>query len=194
MVHPIERASFEILSAQVDLSHLPPGARAVIARVIHASADLEYATSMVVEEAAVGAGVAAVIAGAPVIVDVEMVRAGIAQPTVCLLSEARADPSGFPTRSAQAIRAAAARHPDGAIWVIGCAPTALQEVVDLTAAGAIRPALVIGLPVGFVGAAESKEVARQLDVPTITNTGNKGGSAAASAAFNALVRLADLPA
>ena len=190
MVHPIERESFEILAGRVDLAHLEPGPRAVVARVIHASADLEFATSLVLSTAAVTAGVDAVRAGAPVVVDVQMVAAGIAGPTVCRLADAQADPTGYPTRSAQAIRLAAADHGEGAVWVIGCAPTALQELVGLVHAGAVRPALIIGLPVGFVGAAESKAAARRLAVPTITNVGEKGGSAVAAAAYNALERLA----
>lgn len=192
-IHPIEVESYRILAGRVDLGHLAPGPRAIVERVIHASADLEYATSMVLDERAVAAGIEAVGAGAPVVVDVEMVRAGIARPTTCLLSATTPDPSGYPTRSAMAIRAAAERHPDGAVWVIGCAPTALLEVVALTRSGTIRPALVIGLPVGFVGAAESKEAARDLTVATITNVGEKGGSAVAAAAFNALVRLSGAP-
>ena len=85
---------------------------------------------------------------------------------------------------------AAAEHPAGAIVVVGCAPTALVEVLNLHAAGRFQPALVIGLPVGFVGAAESKERARAADLPVITNRGEKGGSAVAAAAVNAIVRLA----
>ncbi|MHB8464585.1 MAG: precorrin-8X methylmutase [Acidimicrobiales bacterium] len=190
-VHPIEAESYAILARRIDLTHLAEGPRAVIERVIHASADFEFAGSMVVDRAAVDAGVRALRSGAPMITDVEMVRAGISgYPTVCLLSATPADPTGESTRSARAVRAASALYPDGAIWVVGCAPTALLEIVALTANGTIRPALVIGLPVGFVGAAESKEAARRLDVPTITNVGEKGGSAVAAAACNALIRRA----
>jgi precorrin-8X/cobalt-precorrin-8 methylmutase len=190
MTHPIEEESYRILAGRVDLDAWAPGPRAVIARVIHASADVDLARSMVVDEAAVAAGVTAVEAQARAIADVEMVRAGItAYPTTCLVRDAEAGRGGFPTRSAMAVRAAAARHADGAIWVVGCAPTALQELVHLIAAGTVRPALVIGLPVGFVGAADAKAALRQLDVPAISNTGEKGGSAVAAAAFNALVRL-----
>lgn len=88
------------------------------------------------------------------------------------------------------MRLAADRHPDGAVVVVGCAPTALVEVIALVDAGVFRPAVVIGLPVGFVGAAESKELARRCRVPSITNVGEKGGSAVAAAAANALVRIA----
>jgi precorrin-8X/cobalt-precorrin-8 methylmutase len=189
-IHPIEVESYRILAERVDLSHLQPGARAVVERVIHASADLEYAETMVVDEEAVDAGIAATRAGAPVITDVEMTRAGITGiETVGYLRDAVAT-DGL-TRSAAAMRLAAAAHADGAIVVVGCAPTALVEVLDLHAAGVFRPTLVIGLPVGFVGAAESKEQARAAtDLAVITNRGEKGGSAVAAAAVNAIVRLA----
>ena len=188
--HPIERESYRILAGRVDLGHVAPGPRAVIERVIHASADLDYADSMVVDEAAVDAGVAAVRAGAPAIVDVTMVAAGItAYPTQCLLHEAVAGPGGFPTRSQVGTELASERHPSGAVWIIGCAPTALRALVERVDAGQVQPALVIALPVGFVGATEAKAAARDLDVPVITNRGEKGGAAGAAAAFNALVRL-----
>jgi precorrin-8X/cobalt-precorrin-8 methylmutase len=198
-VHPIEAESYRILADRLDLSHLDPGVAAVISRVVHASADLELGASLVTDPASVAAGVEAVRAGAPVICDVQMVRAGItAVETSCLLAEAPASPGGIPTRSATAITLAARRWPEGAIFVIGCAPTALVEIVRLVEAGQLRPALVIGLPVGFVGAADAKAALRRLaehppgDRPlaTISNVGEKGGSAVAAAAFNALVRLA----
>jgi precorrin-8X/cobalt-precorrin-8 methylmutase len=97
-----------------------------------------------------------------------------------------------PTRAAAGVRAAAARHPTDAIVVVGCAPTALDEVVDLAAQCRFEPALVIGMPVGFVGAAESKARLRASGLPAISNVGEKGGSAVAAAAVNALVRLAAL--
>jgi precorrin-8X/cobalt-precorrin-8 methylmutase len=91
-------------------------------------------------------------------------------------------PDGL-TRSAAGIREAAAQHPDGAAWVIGNAPTALEELLTLDAS----PALVIGLPVGFVGAAESKAALRESGLPAVSNVSEKGGSAVASAALNALL-------
>jgi precorrin isomerase len=198
-VHPIESESYRILRERIDLSDLSPKVAAVTARVIHASADLEFADLMVLDEASVSAGIDAVLAGAPVICDVQMVRSGITSTaTTCLLDQATAGPNGIPTRSADAITRAAARWPDGAVFVIGCAPTALFEVVRLVESGDLRPALVIGMPVGFVGAAESKEALRRVaanpphdrSVPAISNRGEKGGSAVASAAFNAIARLA----
>lgn len=188
-IHPIEVESYRILGERVDLTRFGDGPRAVVARVIHASADLEFADLMVVDEAAVAAGVGAIRRGAPVVTDVEMVRHGLTGVEArCYLADAVAD--GDLTRSAAAMRLAAERHPDGAVVVVGCAPTALFEVLDLAAAGRFRPALVIGMPVGFVGAAESKEALRSSGLPAISNVGEKGGSAVAAAAFNALRRLA----
>jgi precorrin-8X/cobalt-precorrin-8 methylmutase len=191
VIHPIETESYRILETRVDLSHLDPGPRAVVERVIHASADPEYAASTIIDVVAVDAGVHALRVGAPVLCDVEMVRCGIrGAATECLLAEnGSADPDG-PTRAALGMRSAAARHPAGAVVVVGCAPTALDEVLDLADGGVFAPALVIGLPVGFVGAAESKARLRASGLPAISNIGEKGGSAVAAAAVNALVRLA----
>ena len=187
-VHPIEAESYRILAERVDLSAFGPVAAAVVARVIHASADVDYATTMVVDEAAAAAGVAALRAGAPVVVDVEMVRHGITGADARCYLPAGAQPGT--TRSAAGMAAAAEAHPHGAVVVVGCAPTALEEVVRLHDAGRFTPALVIGMPVGFVGAAESKERLRASGLPAISNIGEKGGSAVAAAALNALVRLA----
>jgi precorrin-8X/cobalt-precorrin-8 methylmutase len=186
-IHPIEAESYRILSERVDLSRFGPAAAAVVARVIHASADLDYATTMVVDEAAARAGVAALRAGAPVLVDVEMVRHGISGVDArCFLPERVTGT----TRSAAGMAAAAHAHPEGAVVVVGCAPTALDEVLRLHDAGMFRPALVIGMPVGFVGAAASKDRLRASGLTAISNAGEKGGSAVAAAALNALVRLA----
>ena len=189
-IHPIEAESFRILEARVDLRRFPPGAAAVVARVVHASADLEYAQTMVVDDDAVDAGIEALRAGAPVICDVEMVRHGLARMHAeCYLADAEPAHRDL-TRSAAGMRVAAERHPAGAIFVVGCAPTALVEIVRLAAEGALTPALVIGLPVGFVGAAESKQALRDSGLPAISNIGEKGGSAVAAAALNALMRMA----
>jgi precorrin-8X/cobalt-precorrin-8 methylmutase len=196
-VHPIEAESYRILGERVDLDRWPPRSRAVVARVIHAAADVGYADTLVVDEAACAAGVAALRAGAPVVSDVEMVavatkRAG----TVSLLAEGRVraerDRATDPdlTVSAAAMRVAAERWPEGAVVAVGNAPTALEEVVALAAAGRFAPALVIGLPVGFVGAAEAKAALRASGLPAISNVGERGGSAVAAAALNALWRLA----
>jgi len=192
-VHPIEMESYRILAERVDLSGWPPGPRDVVARMVHATADESFALTARIGEQAVEATVAALAAGAPVVCDSRMVVAGIPSVggTVCLLDEVPEAPSGD-TRSAAAIRLAAERHPAGAVWVVGNAPTALFALLDLVAAGAVRPAAVVGLPVGYVGAAESKERlwASALRTVAITNAGVRGGSPAAAGAVNALNRLA----
>jgi precorrin-8X/cobalt-precorrin-8 methylmutase len=192
--HPIEIESYRLLDQRVDLSHLPPAVRAVVARVIHATADTDYADTMALDEGTVLAGVAAVRAGAPVVTDVEMVRHGITGvETVCYLDQIGSTLATGPTRSARAMALAARRHPTGAVVAVGCAPTALLEAVRMATEEAFTPAIIVGLPVGFVGAADAKAAARASGLPTITNAGDKGGSAVAAAAVNAIVRLAQAP-
>src|SRR5439155_19886848 len=131
-IHPIEVESYRILSERLDLSTWPARCRTVVERVVHATADVEFATTMVVTEATVAAGVAAIRAGAPVVTDVEMTRAGITGARAeCFLVRARVVPGGAATRSAAAMRLAAEAHPAGAVVVIGCAPTALTEGLPL---------------------------------------------------------------
>ena len=185
-VHPIERRSYEILRSRIDLSALPPHTRAVTERVVHASADLDYARELVCDEAALAAAAGALAAGAPIVADVQLVAAGItARPVVCRVREARG--SAGRTRSAAAVHLALDEVGPGAVWVVGCAPTALEELIALGSAAA--PALVIGLPVGFVGAAESKAALRESGLPAVSNVSEKGGSAVAAAALNALLYL-----
>lgn len=181
-VHPIEQESFAILRSRVDLSHLPPLSRAVVERVVHSSADLGYVDDLVLDEASLQRGVEALRAGAPVVTDVQMVAAGITTvDAVCRIRTASAR-DGL-TRSAAAIQDAYAEVGPGAVYVVGCAPTSLFELV----AGDYAPALVIGLPVGFVGAAESKLALRESGLPAVSNVSEKGGSAVAAAALNALL-------
>ncbi len=181
-VHPIEQQSFAVLRSRVDLSHLTPLVRAVTERVVHASADLGYVDDLVCDEAALQSGCEALLAGAPVVADVQMVAAGItAREVVCRLGPARAEQGR--TRSAAAVRLAFSEVGPGAVWVVGCAPTALSELILLD----VQPALVVGLPVGFVGAAESKAALRASGLPQVSNISEKGGSAVAAAALNALL-------
>ena len=190
--HPIEVESYRRMEERVDLSSWPDGAREVVARMVHATADESFATTARVGDAAVEAAVDALRREAPVVCDARMVVAGLTSipGAVCLLDDV---PTAAPgdTRSAAAFRLAAARFPAEALWVVGNAPTALAVLLDLHAAGALRPAAVIGLPVGYVGAAEAK--AALWDSPlrsiVITNVGERGGSAVAAAAVNALARL-----
>jgi precorrin-8X/cobalt-precorrin-8 methylmutase len=186
-VHPIEEESYRILRGLVDLSHLGPLSRAVAERVIHASADPEYAETLVLDEGALRGGLDALRSGVPVVADVGMVAAGVtAREARCFVSDPQArrlaEERGI-TQSAAGFRVAAEEVGEGAIWVVGNAPTALSELVGM----GVRPALVVGLPVGFVGAAESKERLIDSGLPAVANRGPKGGSAVAAAALNALI-------
>ena len=186
-IHPIETESYRILRGMIDLSHLGPLSRAVAERVIHASADLDYAESLLLDEAALENGVSALRRGEPVVTDVRMVAAGITgRQTLCLVSDPRAqalsEQLGI-TRSAAGFRVATEEVGKGAVWVVGNAPTALFALLALD----VAPSLVIGLPVGFVAAAESKSALLASGLPAIANRGPKGGSAVAAAALNALI-------
>lgn len=197
-VHPIEVESYAILRERLAREHpftdaWPPLARAVLERVVHASADLDYALDLVLpDEAVLERAVAALSGGAPIVADVAMVAAGITRrDAVCRIADARAAELAAAegiTRSAAALRLAAREAGAGAVYVVGCAPTALFEVVARCAW--YEPALVIGLPVGFVGAVESKAAVRAdavLSGRSVSNRGGKGGSAVAAAAVNALL-------
>jgi precorrin-8X/cobalt-precorrin-8 methylmutase len=195
-VHAIEQESYAILRAQLaerypSVGAWPPLARAVLERVVHASADLEYAADLVLPDEGVLAGaVEALRGGAAIVADVAMVAAGItARPALCRISDPRAAQlagAAGRTRSAAALRLAAAEAGPGAVYVIGCAPTALFELIEH--AEEFQPRLVIGLPVGFVGAVESKRALRErADLPSVSNVSGKGGSAVAAAALNALL-------
>jgi precorrin-8X/cobalt-precorrin-8 methylmutase len=186
-IHPIEVESYEILRSRVSTAHLPRWTRAVVERVVHSSADVSYVEDLVCDEAVLAAGATALADGAPLVVDAAMVGAGITTyPSTCLLSHPevaeRAAATGD-TRSAAAFRLAAERVGPGAVWVVGNAPTALFALLELD----VAPALVVGLPVGFVGSVESKEALRASGLPALTNRSEKGGSAVAAAAVNALL-------
>src|SRR6478736_2573058 len=179
-VHPIEAESYRILRSRIDLSTLPPLTRAVTERIIHATADFDYVTDLVCDEMALAAGVEALRRDAPVIADVGMVASGITgYPVICKIGDslsARLARTANLTLSAAAVRMAHGEAGPGAIWLVGCAPT--------------KPALVIGVPVGFVGAAAVKDDLRASGLPALSNVSEKGGSAVAVAAFNALLRIA----
>jgi precorrin-8X/cobalt-precorrin-8 methylmutase len=183
-VHPIEARSYEILRGRVDTSDLPSWTRAVVERVVHASADPAYVGDLVCDEDALARAAVDLAAGAPIVADVRMTAAGItARPAICRLPDAVA--SAGLTRSAAAVRLAVGEVGPGAVWVVGCAPTALDELLAL--ADRARPALVVGLPVGFVGAVEAKEALRASGLPAVSNRSERGGAAVASAAVNALL-------
>jgi precorrin-8X/cobalt-precorrin-8 methylmutase len=185
--HPIEVESYRILRSQVDTSRLPPITRAVTERVIHASADLAYATDLCCDEDALGAGRRALAMGMPLVVDVRMLAAGITSRDCVVALDLTPAPMPGLTRSAAGIRAAAAQHPEGAVWAVGNAPTALRELIRLAAQGSVHPVLVIGLPVGFVDAAAAKAALRESGLPALSNRSAKGGTAVAAAVVNALL-------
>ena len=152
-IHPIEVESYQILRSRVDTSALPPLTKAVVERVIHASADVEYLHDLVCDEATLQVAYDALAQGAPIVCDVAMVAAGITRADARTWLNSPHIPHlvreyGI-TRSAAGIRLAVAEIGPGAVWVIGNAPTALFELLEL--ADLAQPALVIGLPVGFVG-------------------------------------------
>lgn len=195
----IEQESFRRIEAAVGAHGLPEPQWAVVRRMIHASADVELAALVRFHPQALEAGVAALRQRRPVFTDTQMVLAGVRGrlarlniPARCLLDQegatALARERGI-TRSAAAMALAAPELP-GSIVVIGNAPTALRGLLALLTQGMAPPALIIGLPVGFVDAAESKEALLLIDSPFITLVGPKGGSALAASALNALVILA----
>ncbi len=193
-MHPIEAESYRIISDRVDISGYPVATQAIVARVLHATADPELAASLVAEPASVQHGASLLAAGAHVVCDVEMLRAGIPSLDACChLADAAGSPTGYPTRSATGIRLAGMAHPRGAVFAVACAPSALTALMDLIEDGTCRPELVVALPVGFVGAAQAKQralgVCAEHSVPIIANRGERGGSAAGAAVLNALRRM-----
>jgi precorrin-8X/cobalt-precorrin-8 methylmutase len=192
VAHPIEVQSMGILRSRYDFSRFPPLSRAVAERVCHASADLSFADSLILDEEALRAGREALRDGAPIYADARMVAAGVTSREVIVpLADERTVPLAAElgiTRSAAAMQLAVREAPVGAVWVIGNAPTALFQLLETPPA---PPALIVGLPVGFVGAAESKEALAASGLPCVANRGERGGSAVAVAAVNALLYAED---
>ena len=198
----IERTSISIITRELDELGLtpPPETAAVVKRVIHTTADFDYAKNLRFTPGAVQAAVRALQRGAVIVTDTNMALAGISRPglaklgceAVCYMADpavAEAAKQAGTTRAVVAMRRAAREHP-GAILAVGNAPTALLAIAEEIEAG-LRPALVIGVPVGFVNVVESKEtlfaVCEQHGVPAIAAMGRKGGSNVAAAICNALV-------
>lgn len=198
----IERTSMAIIRGELSARGiaLPPEAAPVVLRVIHTTADFDYADNLAFTPGAVEAGVAALGRGTPILTDTNMALAGVSKPSLERLGGAAhcfmADPlvaqrarTGGTTRAAAAVAYGAERFP-GAVFAVGNAPTALLELAELMEEG-LRPTLVIAAPVGFVNVVESKKrileacLARQ--VPIIAAMGRKGGSAVAAAICNALL-------
>lgn len=214
--HPIEVESFEIIDSMLEPRDREDPGYQVVRRIVHTTGDPSLARAVLISNGAISAGVAAVNAGAAVYCDVNMVASGI-QPTadrlgldvICLVAdpavEELSEKEGV-TRGVAAVRLAAhggsagiaAGGPgrsgtrgglDGCIAAIGNSPTALFELLHLISDEGLRPALIVGVPVGFVGASESKEALLEADIPFITVPGNRGGSTIAVAVVNALMRM-----
>ncbi len=194
--HPIEKESFRIIGTELDESGIPADRLPVIKRVIHSTADFDFKDILSFSPGAIKAGVDAIRSGCSIITDVRMVEAGITPgrlagfgaKVMCFVSdagiaaEAKRDNT---TRTAAAMKKAAS-HMAGGIVAVGNAPTALTELIRLIKDGATPPALVVGVPVGFVGAVEAKEELVKSGVEYITTCGRKGGSTVAVAIVNAL--------
>ena len=198
----IEERSMEIIAPHLAGLNLGDDEKKIYSRIIHASGDVEYAPIIKIHPQAVSAAKAALLRGANIFTDVEMVRRGISIRTFtkfggeifCKVSDVDvrefAKREGI-TRSMAAMRIFGKRL-DGEIVAVGNAPTALFEVLRLAREENIRPAVIIGVPVGFVGAAESKaQLAAQDVIPYITVEGTKGGSSIAVAAVNAILYMLD---
>lgn len=192
----ITRRSFAIIGEEAGLDRLPPDLGPLIARLIHTCGMPDIVADLAYDARVAAAGRAALQAGAVVLVDCEMVKAGITlsrlpatNPILCTLGEVSAAEAAArgTTRSAAAVERWGERL-QGAVVAIGNAPTALFRLIELIAAGAPKPAAICAFPVGFVGAAESKQalIESGLDVPFITLRGRRGGSPLAAAAVNAL--------
>lgn len=197
----IEVESFRIIEREMGPHDFSVLEWPVVQRVIHATADFDLGRSLAFHPRAVEAGIAAIRSGCEIVADVQMVQAGISATLLercgghvcCYMADldvtavAKADGT---TRAIQCMRKAARETP-GAIYAIGNAPTALLELVRLIEDGEASASLVIGVPVGFFAAAESKEQLRGQDlVPYITNRGRKGGTPIAVSIVNALLRMA----
>lgn len=195
--------SFATIRREARFDHLPADAERVAVRMVHGCGQVDLVDDLVVHPGLVGAARAALEAGAPILTDAHMVAAGVTRArlprdneVVCLLRDPRVpDLAGAfgTTRSAAAVSLWADRL-EGAVVAIGNAPTALFHLLEMLVDGAPRPAAIVGVPVGFVGAAESKEALAAfaddhgIDVPFLTVRGRRGGSALAASALNALAQ------
>lgn len=192
----IERQSFEIIERELPHA-LDPVQAPVIKRVIHTTADFSYADSMCFSENAIERGREAIRAGTDIVTDTQMAKAGINKKKLsvyggavhCFMSDedvaAQAAERGI-TRAAVSVEKSSIMG-DNLIYAIGNAPTALIRLYELIEEGKIKPALVIGVPVGFVHVVEAKELIMRTQIPYIVARGRKGGSNVAAAICNALL-------
>lgn len=193
----IEKRSFEIITQELGNRQLPPEQEAIIKRVIHTTADFDYVDTLTFAHGAVEKGLEALAQGATIVTDTNMAFSGVNKPALkqlggsihCFMADedvAQQAKSLGVTRAALCMEKAATL-PGPLIIAVGNAPTALVRLYELMAEGAIDPALVIGVPVGFVNVVESKELILQAGKPCIVARGRKGGSNVAAAICNALL-------
>jgi len=196
----IENLSFQIIEQEIGAHNLPNEQWLIVRRMIHTSADFEYKEMVRFHPAAIQAGLDAICSAKKIITDTNMARVGIRKKeldqfgtsTACFMTDPRVDSlakASGTTRARVAVDIAVEDMKDG-IYVVGNAPTALMRLIELVKEQKARPALIIGLPVGFVNAAESKAALMELDYPYISNVGRKGGSNLAASVVNALALMA----
>lgn len=195
-IHPIMEQSFAVIDREIGEHHFTPAEYAIVRRVIHSTADFEFAQVIRFSEDAIASGITAIQNRTPIITDVGMVKQGIAgmvaktfgNPLLAAVEQVSEALPGK-TRTETGLIQCFEQYPD-AIYVIGNAPTALLALCAQLSASSVQPALVIGVPVGFISVIESKEVLAQTAVPQIRVEGRKGGSPVAAAILNALIVLA----
>jgi len=193
----IEKRSFEIITEILGDRKLDPENELVIKRAIHTTADFDYADNLVFSPHAVTRGIEALKGGCDIVTDTQMAKSGISKATLARLGGEvhcfMSDPDVAAEAKARGVTRAlvsmekAARLDKPCIFAIGNAPTALIRIRELIDSGELKPALVIGVPVGFVNVVESKELIIETDVPHIVARGRKGGSNVAAAIVNALL-------
>lgn len=197
----IEKRSFEIITRELGDRILDEDKAPLIKRVIHTSADFEYADTLCFSDDVIAKALKAIRSGASIVTDTQMGRAGINKRSLakyggqiyCFMSDedvaAEAKKNGTTRAVASIDKAAAMDQP--LIFAIGNAPTALIRIYELVKEGKLSPALVIGVPVGFVNVVQSKELIMETEVPYIVARGRKGGSNVAAAICNALLYMID---
>lgn len=194
--HPIVEQSFAIIDREVGEHNLSSQEYAIARRVIHATADFEYLKLLQFSPGAIAAGIISLQQGIPIVTDVTMVKQGIKSlviktfnnPIITAIDQAETAEPGK-TRTETGLLRCWEKYPE-AVYVIGNAPTALMALCEQVSNSEVKPALVIGVPVGFVSVIESKQALAKLDVPQILIEGRKGGSPAAASILNALLILA----
>jgi precorrin-8X/cobalt-precorrin-8 methylmutase len=195
--------SFATIRREADLSNVPPDAEKLAVRMIHGSGQVDLADDLVVHPRVVAAAREALETGVPILCDATMVATGVTRSrlpknneVLCLLNDPRVPDLAGEWRTTRTAAAVSLWQPrlEGAVVAIGNAPTALFHLLEMILAGAPRPSVIVGCPVGFIGAAESKQALvdfaaeHGIDIPYVTVRGRRGGSAMTSSALNALAQ------